>query len=170
MEQDQASKPLHRSPQGKNRRAAGAQKASPKVPIRQRNRRRLEHHTPTRDTRLSPSNPSLRPGARHGEGAPKSPNQPNARFLGWWFPLISSVSWRVVLRSWNVLIVKLCAPWNHMVGSYGSSLTTNVKRLLPIPDNDGPGLIRTGIKPHHDLVDLSDSYLLDENGNTDHSS
>lgn len=42
-------------------------------------------------------------------------NRPSARFLGW-FPLISSVSWRVELRSWNVLIVPRHAPSNHMGG------------------------------------------------------
>jgi len=36
-------------------------------------------------------------------------------------------------------------PWSHMVGSCGSSLTTNAKRLLPILDNDGPRGERTGM-------------------------
>jgi hypothetical protein len=69
----------------------------------------------------------------------------NARFLGWWFPLISRVSCRVVLRSWNVPTVKLCAPSNHLVEFCGSSLTTNAKRRLPIPASAGPEGKRIGM-------------------------
>jgi hypothetical protein len=42
-----------------------------------------------------------------------------------------------------------------MVGSCGSSLMTNAKRILPISDNDGPGGKRTGmlsaVKEDHSL-------------------
>ena len=45
---------------------------------------------------------------------------------------------RVVSRLWSVPTVQACAPLNRAVVFFGSSLTTNAKRRLPIPDNDGP--------------------------------
>src|SRR5262249_30465128 len=65
-------------------------------------------------------------------------NQPNARFSGW-FPLISSVLRRVVSRLWSVPTVGEHGPFLRAAQFCASSLTTNAKQTLPIPDNDGPG-------------------------------
>ncbi len=40
-------------------------------------------------------------------------------------------------RLWSVPTVQACAPLNRAVVFFGSSLTTNAKRRLPIADNDG---------------------------------
>jgi PPOX class probable F420-dependent enzyme len=116
--------PLHRSPQGKNRPAGRRQNRSlPRMPSL---RNQLRH----------PQNKWIRLdlGSRTRSSPP---NQPNARFPGR-LPLTSSVFWKVVLGSWNVPAVHARAPSNRVVGSCGSSLTTNAKRILPILDNDGP--------------------------------
>ncbi len=69
----------------------------------------------------------------------------NARFPGWWFLSNSNIFWRAVLHLWNALTVPVCAPSNRIAGFCGSNLTTNAKRILPIPDNDGPREKRTGM-------------------------
>jgi hypothetical protein len=64
--------------------------------------------------------------------------------LKWRF-LSNSGSFRKAPPDWWIApTVGHCAPLNHMVESCGSSLTTNAKRRLPIPDNDGPEGKRTG--------------------------
>ena len=131
MEQDQASQPFHRSPQGKNRRAERKQNRSlPHMPSKRFHLRYPQHRGSTRDL------------GRRRRRSP--PYRPNAHFPGW-FPLIASGFWRVVFRWWNVLIVPRRVPSNPMVRSCGSSRTTNAKRGLPILDNDGPGGKQTGM-------------------------
>jgi hypothetical protein len=140
MEQDQASKPLHRSPQGKNRREGRKQNRSlPRMPSL-RNRLR---HPQNRWIRLFLLKTSLRPGAESSRTRSSPPNPPNARFLGW-LPLISRDIFRVALRSWNVPTVQARAPSNRVVGSCGSNLMTNAKRTLSLPSHDGSSAKRSG--------------------------
>ena len=108
MGQDPCSPPLHRSRKGKNRRAECKQNRS--------------------HPHMSALSPYLwLPQSRRirfdlGRRLRRNPQpQPNARFPGWWFPLTSSVSWKAVLRWWNVPIVPQPAPWNRMVESCGPS-------------------------------------------------
>src|SRR5215472_2965892 len=75
---------------------------------------------------------------------PKSPHRTNARFLGLCeFP--SSVLRRVGSRMWSVLAVGEHGPLLRTAEFCASSLTTNVKRRLPIPDDDGPEGKRIGM-------------------------
>jgi len=51
-----------------------------------------------------------------------------------------------------------CAPWNHMVEPCGSSLTTNAKRLLPMPNHGGPRGKWTGTwLEEREIMDLLNS-------------
>src|SRR5262249_15530131 len=65
-------------------------------------------------------------------------NQPNACFSGG-FPLISSVLRRVTSHLWSVLAVGEYGPFLRAAEFCASSRTTNAKRILPIPDDGGPG-------------------------------
>src|SRR5260221_25726 len=141
MEQDQASKQIRYRAQSQSRRVRRKQNRS--LPPMKSKR---FHRFPPQNKRLrfNLDNLSLIPRVEDIRLCRSRTNQPNACFSGW-FPLISSVLRRVVSRLWSVPTVGEHGLFLRAAEFCASSLTTNAKRLLPLPDNDGPGLIRTGI-------------------------
>src|SRR5260370_20784906 len=141
MEQDQASKQIRYRAQSQSRRVRRKQNRS--LPPMKSKR---FHRFPPQSKRLrfNLDNLSLIPRVEDIRLCRSRTNHPKARFSGW-FLLTSGVLRRVLPRLWGTPAVGEHGPFLRTAEFCASSLTTNAKRLLPIPDNDCHGLPPSGM-------------------------